>query len=149
MMRSALLGYIAAVLGSAAGVALWTALASATMRPVPFMALGVGILTGLGARAFLRWLSTGTAIWSSCIALFGCAAGALYSQAAIVSALRSTTLLSYVAHLPLFVAVYTFQSYHKTTDILWYALAFVATWLLAWRRTALPSAEKRAPGAAT
>jgi hypothetical protein len=143
------MGFVGAVVGSTIGVAAWIAIASWTMRPATYMAVVLGALTGLGARALGRADSASGASWSAIIALLGCAAGTMYAQAAVVAALRSTTTAQYVAHLPLFVAVYSFESYFKSSDILWYAIGVVAAWLLASRRTALPSAEKRAPGAAT
>jgi hypothetical protein len=151
---SVLFGAIAALQGAFGAVILWTAIAALADRPLPFMAVLVGLGTGAYAKVMLRGFNfyCPPAIAAG-VTLFGCAGGTIYSEAAVVAKLRASDILTYIAHMPLFVAVYTAESYFSFADILWCALSVAVAWILSrprgLRRTALPPAEMRAPGAAT
>ena len=149
MIGSAARTLLGATLGATAGIAAWTLIAFASQRPATFAAIAVGALTGAGVRLSTRSGSRSGSVCAIVVTVLACALGTFVAQSAIVAAMRSTSLLAYVGHLPLFVAVYTFESYFAPTDVVWYALAVGAAWMLALRRTAIPSAEKRAPSSAT
>jgi hypothetical protein len=79
------LGILGGALAAAVSAAIWAAITAATGFQIGWMAVGVGILVGLGVRVLGKGVDNSFRVAGAALALLGCAAGNLCAGCFVVA----------------------------------------------------------------
>ncbi|HEY5596076.1 MAG TPA: hypothetical protein VIL47_02295 [Candidatus Bipolaricaulota bacterium] len=117
------LGLLGGLLAGAAATAVWVAVAALTGQPCAWMAVGVGVLVGLGVRALGRGITSVFGLMGAGLAVLACISGDLCATLIVAAEQLDMPFSQWVATLDARVILELLQAGFGPLDLLFYALA--------------------------
>ena len=128
------LGLIGGLVGAAAGIAAWVGITVNTNLQIGWMAIGVGVLAGMGVRVWGRGIDRLFGLAGGVAALLGAAAGNLLSGCYFVAGkVPGATFLDVVTGLTPKLAFDILKDLTTPLDIGFYVIAAIAAYAIGFR----------------
>lgn len=129
------LGVAGGIVGMALGAGLWAAITIITDYQIGYMAIGLGLLVGLGVRFTSGGAGTVHGLIGGSLALMGCLLGNLLAVLIVVSRELGAPFLDVLFNLDWGIIIEFMKVTFSPIDLLFYALAVYAGFRFASRRT--------------
>lgn len=112
---------------------IWAVITVTTEYQISYMAIGVGIIVGMGVRFFGAGIDVVYGFIGAILALFGCVLGNLFSQAGFIAQAESLGYLDTLTLLNFDAILLIFQESFSPMDILFYGFAIYGGYKFAFR----------------
>lgn len=116
------------------GALLWAVITVAIQYQIGYMAVGVGLLVGMGVRFFGAGIEPIFGVVGGFFALLGCLLGNLFSQVGFIAAAESLSYLETLSLLDLEIILSIYQESFSIMDLLFYAIAIYEGYKFAFRQ---------------
>ena len=125
---------IGAAVSGAVGASLWASIGMATGYEVRFMAIAVGMIVGYSVRLAGKGITAPFGMIAVLATIGACMLGNLLTVAIIISGEQGIGLVEVLVRLDFSLAVELMFAFSQPVDSLFYAIATIQAWHLAFRK---------------
>ena len=112
---------------------IWAAITVSTEYQIGFMAVGVGLIVGIGVRYFGAGIDKIFGYAGATLALIACLLGNLFSQVGFIAKAQQLGYLETLTYLDLGIILLIFQESFSAIDLLFYGIAVYEGYRFAFR----------------
>lgn len=140
LRQSIALAILGGLIAASIGAALWAAITFYTYYQIGWMAVGVGLLSGILVRVMGQGSTPVYGVVGGLFALLGCVAGNLLALYAMIAHGAGEPLMNIVTSMSLSQAVQIFREGFSYIDILFYGIAMYEGYRIAINEVEAPEA---------
>jgi len=128
------LGILGGLGAAAIGATIWAMITTLTNYQIGWMAVGVGLLVGMGVRSLGKGIDTSFGVIGAALSLLGCLAGNLLTICILISRQENIELFNLLSRLNPSTTFQLMKATFNPIDLLFYGIAVYEGYRFSFRR---------------
>jgi hypothetical protein len=128
------LGILGGLGAAAIGATIWAMITTLTNYQIGWMAVGVGLLVGMGVRSLGKGIDTSFGVIGAALSLLGCLAGNLLTICILISRQENIELFNLLSRLNPSTTFQLMKATFNPMDLLFYGIAVYEGYRFSFRR---------------
>ena len=128
------LGILGGLGAAAIGATIWAMITTLTNYQIGWMAVGVGLLVGIGVRSLGKGIDTSFGVIGAVLSLLGCLAGNLLTICILISRQENIELFNLLSRLNPSTTFQLMKATFNPMDLLFYGIAVYEGYRFSFRR---------------